>query len=167
MDIPGRRKKDGPGKTVIEMYLYLVLERNQAFLCEEICRLFRLSERTLFRYMKELKTLCPDADIHSSGRVGRKEFILDGWLDQESVQSFPEDPHLGHLARLLFLYHLVSENAPSFFYPDEFDEPVFASDLTETIKKAGFPALSLRTLQRDLKEICDALDLYDLYNEDF
>ena len=150
MNIPGRRKKDSPGKTVLELYLYLLLERYQSFLCEEITNSLRLSERTVFRYVRELKAVCPDAEIHCSGREGRPEYAF-----------FPEDPHLTRLSRLICLYNLVNDKAPEFFYPDEDDELLSVSDLTDIIKKAGLSEFSLRTLQRDLKEICEALDLFD------
>lgn len=164
MKIPGRRKKDGPSKTVLEIYLYLLLERDQSFLCEEITRSFRLTERTVFRYVKDLNAVCADADIHSTGREGRKEFIAEGWLEPE-LTEFPEDPHLTRLSRLLCLYRLVYDQAEEFFYRDEYSDYISAADLTGIIKKAGLPEFSLRTLQRDLKEICDALDLFDEYNE--
>ncbi len=165
MNIPGRRKKDGPGKTVLELYLYLLLERYQSFLCKDITNSFRLSERTVFRYIKELNTVCPDAEIQCSGREGRKEFIAQGWLYDPEPACFPDDQHLTRLSRLICLYSLVNDKASEFFYPDEYDEPFPASDLTGIIKKAGLPEFSLRTLQRDLKEICEALDLFDKYNE--
>ena len=165
MDIPGRRKKDGPSKTVLELYLYLLLERFDSFLCEEITLHFRLSERTVFRYVKELNAVFPDAEIRCSGREGRKEFVVKNWLESPNPVSFPEDPHLTRLSRLICLYYLVNDKAQEFFYPDEYDEPLSSSDLTGIIKKAGLPEFSLRTLQRDLKEICEALDLFDEYNE--
>lgn len=163
MDIPGRRKKDGPSKTILELYLYLLLERFDSFLCEEITQRFRLSERTVFRYVKELNAVCPDAEIRCSGREGRKEFVVKKWLEAPKLVSFPEDLHLSRLSRLICLYYLVNDKAQEFFYPDEYDEPLSASDLTDIIIKAGLPEFSLRTLQRDLKEICEALDLFDEY----
>ena len=167
MNIPGRRKKDGPNKTVIELYLYLLLERYQSFLCKEITDSFRLSERTLFRYIKELKAVLQDDEIHCSGREGRKEFTVYGWLEDPELTVFPDDPHLTRLSRLICLYQLVCDQEEEFFYPEEGNDTISASDLTGIIKKAGFPEFSLRTLQRDLKEICDALDLFDEYNETY
>ena len=164
MEIPGRRKKNGPSKTVLEIYLYLMLERYQSFLCREITRSFRLSERTVFRYVKDLNAVWEDADIHSSGREGRKEFVAEGWLDPE-LKVFPGNPHLTRLSRLICLYRLVYDQAEEFFYPDEYSDYISVSDLTGIIKKAGFPDFTLRTLQRDLKDICDALNLFDAYNE--
>ena len=39
-------------------------------------------------------------------------------------------------------------------------EPVFASDLMKVLEKTGLPPVSLRTLQRDLKDIMEARRLY-------
>lgn len=161
MDIPGRRKKDGPSKTVLEMYLYILLEQESSFLCYKITNRFRLSERTLFRYVKDLKAVCPDDDIHCSGREGRKEFDAELVCISPELISFPEDPHLTRLSRLICLYSVVNDKAPAFFYPDDYGEYLSVPELTDIIKKAGLPELSLRTLQRDLKDICDALDLFE------
>ena len=164
MEIPGRRKKNGPSKTVLELYLYLMLERYQSFLCERITDCFRLSERTVFRYVKELNTIFPDAEIRCSGRVGRMEFVTQDWIGDPEYVFFPANPHLTRLSRLFCLYWLVNDKAYEFFYPDEYDdERLTVSDLIAIIKKAGLPELSLRTLQRDLKDICEALKLFDEY----
>ncbi len=169
MDIPGRKKKDGPGKTVLELYLYLLLYWHQSVLCEEFTTCFQLSERTLFRYVKELNAVCSGGSICHSGREGRKEFVLrDGPyepLEEPELSFFPEDPHLTRLSRLICLYHLIDEKVSGFFYPDDDDEQPSVSDLADIINKAGFPEFSLRTLQRDLKEIRIALDLFDEYDE--
>ena len=171
MYIPGRKKKEGPDKTVLELYLYLQLYRYQSFLPEHFLTRFHVSERTLFRYIKELKTVCSRDDIHRSGKEGRIEFIVQGWtedgypLEAPELTCFSEEPHLTRLSRLICLFHLIENEAENFLYPDEDVEPISVSDLAGIIKKAGFPELSHRTLLRDLKEIRKALDFLDEYEE--
>ena len=160
MEIPGRRKKDGPSKTVIELFLYFLLYREEAFLCEDVLEELKISKRTLFRYIRDLKMIFPESEIHHSGRDGRDEFSAYDLTDEYICSFFPDEPHLNHLARLIRLSQLLEEKEPWCFEPDDEDDPVFASRVKELAEKATLPKYkTLRMVQRDLVALKEASTL--------
>ena len=162
MNIPGRRKKDGPGKTVIQLFLYYLLYTEDAFLCKKVQKRFQLSERTLFRYMEDLKVLFPEQRFRFSGKGERTEFTVYYELYGESPISIPEKPHLNHLSRLIRLDLLLDED----FY-DEEEDPMSASEVRALAEKDGLIYPSLRMLQRDLKTLREAYALFTDFTADF
>lgn len=165
MEIPGRRKKDGPSKTVMELFLYFLLYREEAFLCENVMEMLHVSERTLFRYVSDIREIFSESEIHHSGREGRSEFCTEGLIDSVELSIFPRGSHLNHLTRLIRLSQLLEEKEPWFFEEeDDDDEPVAAAHYKELAEKARMRKYTLRTMQRDLREIREASGLYDGYS---
>ena len=175
MFIEGRRKKNGPGRTCAALLLYIILMRDEAVLLSDLEKILPVTERTLFRYLNDLRRLLPEEHLCLTDRDGRKTIYSDTlsfWdhsLYPPAASSCPKDAQLTHLARLIELWRLLEKKIPYFYrmwmedsYEDEEEEEDFpsASQIMIWAKEAGLPPVSRRTMQRDIKEIRLAMNLY-------
>ncbi len=166
MEIPGRRKKDGPTKAVKELALYCILLVSGGFFAGPVRKLLHVSDRTLFRYVADLKEAGLIPDLRSETTDGKTEFIFDRDdlydLTEDDPPAGPlADPQLNRMRRLVLIdwFFCEQEYYDTYFDPDIDFEPgerVYAAQLVAWLEEKGAAGVSLRSVQRDVRDVLEA-----------
>ena len=170
MYIEGRKKKKCSEKLVAEVTLFIVITMDQAVMAwifERVCGY--PSDRTIYRYTKDIE-LCGYAPrIRYEG--GEYTVGINCWLERESA-PLSDETHIRRLNRVLEIYNEYSGEYYDALYPDEgqcedgiTDGPICvdikASEVLKMLKeKYPEEPITLRTVQRDLAVIAEALEHY-------
>ena len=172
MYIEGRKKKKCSEKLVAEVTLYMLTCYGAVFASQYNDEFGYPSERTIYRYIKDIE-LCGYAPRirHEAGEyTSWNEDCIPG-LDRENPPK-NDDPHIRRLSRILEIYDKYSGEYYDALYPDGgsyedgiTDGPICpnirASEVLKKLKeKHPEEPITLRTVQRDLAVIAEALEHY-------
>lgn len=170
MYIEGRKKKKCPEKLVAEVTLYIVMTMDQAVMAydyEQACGY--PSERTMYRYTKDIELCGYTPRIRYEG--GEYTCGIDQWLERGSA-PLSDEPHVRRLNRVLEIYDAFSRKYYDALFPDGGGYGEYITDhlicvdlkASEVLKKLKEKhpeePVTLRTVQRDLAVIAEALEHY-------
>ena len=172
MYIEGRKKKKCSEKLVAEVTLYILTHNSAIFAWQYDSEFGCPSERTIYRYTKDIE-LCgysPRIRLEAGEYTSWNEDCLPGLERENPPQS--DDPQIRRLSRILEIYDEYSGAYYDALYPDGGDyedgitdgpicPDVSSSAVLELLqKKHPDEPITLRTVQRDLAVIAEALEHY-------
>ena len=163
---------DTSTKAVREMTMYLLLRMCQGFVAFSFRMYFGISERTMYRYIKELKLCGVTPDIM---RIGNDIMIGERYIDNgevlveygmgelEAPQS--SNSHILRLHRFLQIYEAFEYEFQAAFWDEDYNAPKdgrlsFEFGPTDVIKYAPERSVDLRTVQRDFAVIAEAVEYF-------
>ncbi|MBQ0110201.1 MAG: hypothetical protein KBS44_08010 [Clostridiales bacterium] len=176
MEIPNRRKKEKPSKTVAEMAMIVLISEEDSFMTHRFRKVFGISDRTLKRYVAEVCSL-PDFPklAHLKGDLDEYYIesnlrLYDFWDGLAADKVDPNDKHLLKLRRMMDIFCVFHEHFLYALDPYDGDEkyPLLTAkevvgELSEYYEKTK---LALRTVQRDIADIYEAVELYPRFDLD-
>ena len=165
MYIAGRKKKRFSAKLSAEMTAYLLVRYEHAFFVQPFMEEFGVSLRSADRYIRDLERCGVVPVLH---RDGREYTPGEDAEDPDLSAPLADDVHVRHLRRLIKIWELHSRPYYDAMYPDggshedittePFAVSITASETLARMTEAGETPTDLRTVQRDLAVIADAME---------